>query len=86
MKDLSVKLTRATVDICFKSGDKIGNVVIERVVGNTIIANYGGKVTLIEIGHIAYVTAERGIMEIMKTVLSSRETTQKENKEDKKEN
>lgn len=84
MKELLVKLIRSTVCISFKSGDKLNNVVIEAVIGNTIIATYGGKVTLIEIPHIAYVSAETGIMEILETILKNKQSDQKQEKKDDK--
>ena len=86
MKDLLVKLTRSTVNICFKSGDKMDNVIIESIIGNTIVANYEGKITVIEIPHIAYVSTEIGIMEAMKTILGNQQNTQVENKDSKNNN
>lgn len=82
MKDLLLNLTRSTVSICFKSGDKIDNVVIEAVMGNTMVANYEGKITLIEISHIAYVSTETGIMGVMESILKNTQDGNKNGNKD----
>lgn len=82
MKELLVKLTRCNVNICFKSGDKLCDVCIEGIIGNTMVANYEGRITLIEIPHIAYVSTEKGIMEVMEMILKSQKNDDK--KDDKK--
>lgn len=81
MKDLLVKLTRSTIDVYLKSGEKMENVVIEAIFKNVAVANYGGKMTLIEIPHIAYVSAEKGIMEVMEAVYKNQQSGQEEKKE-----
>jgi hypothetical protein len=79
MKELLNKLVRCTINITFKSGDRLEGVVIEAIMGNTIVANYRGELSLIEIPHIGYVTVEAGVMEVMEAILKKQE-----DKDDKK--
>lgn len=80
MKDLLAKLTRSTITIYLKSGEKMDNVVIESVIKNVAVANYEGKITLIEIPHIAYVSAEKGVAEVMEAVYKNQQDGQQQNK------
>ena len=89
MKELLEKITRSTVTITFKSGerDKLEDVVIEAVIGNVVIANYRGKLTVIEIPHIAYISVDSGVLEVMEDILNSKKGEEKqENKDGNKEN
>lgn len=81
MKDLLEKLTRSTITVYLKSGERMDNVVIEAVIKNIAVANYDGKVTLIEIPHIAYVSAERGVMEVMEAVYKNQQGVQQGKKD-----
>lgn len=82
MKDLLFKIIKSTVSICFKSGEKINNVVIEDIMGNAIIAKCDGKIKMIEIPHIAYVSIEADIREALETILKNGQCKQEENKSD----
>lgn len=79
MKDLLAKLTTNTISIRFKSGDKIDNVTIQGIVGNTMVVNYAGKIAVIEIPHIGYVSTDGESIDVMRSLLNSGESTQEEN-------
>lgn len=84
MKGLLLKLTRSHVNIRFKSGEELDNVVIESVIGNILVANYQGKITLLDIGHIAFVSTETGVMEVIETILKNQQNTQEKKQDSQK--
>lgn len=79
MKNLLGKLTTNTISIRFKSGDKIDNVVIQGIVGNTMVVSYEGKTAVIEIPHIGYISIDGETIEVMRSILNEEESTQEEN-------
>lgn len=83
MKELLSKLIKNNVDISFKSGDKMKDAVIEAVIKNVLVVTYNGGLALVEIPHIAHVTTEAGVVEVMQSILSSDESKDS-SKDDKK--
>lgn len=83
MKDLLEKLIKMDVDIYFKSKDKICNVVIEAIIGNSIVASQDEKIKTIEIPHIAYVIIKEEYGRALEVLLNSEKNNDKDKKDGK---